>query len=330
MMNEAIMRFTEQFDWQPHVENATHFNTYKNYIVCGMGGSALAPWLIKYYGAQSGSLMFHREYGLPIIAEDALKESLIILSSYSGDTEEVLDSAREAIERGFSIAMLTKGGRLLKLAQDHNLPYVLIPDMGLEPRMAIGLSMLGIARLMQNIELEDSIRAAGKTIDPAASRDEGQRIAEKLRSKIPLIYSSAANLPLAYIWKIKCNESAKIPAFYNAFPELCHNELSGFDITDSTRALSANIHAIFLEDDTDHPRIQKRMQIASQIFGEKGVPVEHVNLLGEASSVGRLGFEKAFYTALLADWVSLELAQYYHVPDAETPLIADFKRRMAE
>lgn len=328
-MEDAITRFGEQFDWQPHIENAARFGKHKRYIVCGMGGSNLGTWLIKHYSPVT-NLIFHRDYGLPVIGEDALKESLVILSSYSGNTEEVLDSAGTAIECGLPVAMLTTGGKLLKLAQDHNLPYVRMPDAGFEPRMAIGLSMLGCARLMENIEVEESIRVAGKAVNPNASKEEGRRIGQLLRGKVPLVYASAANVPLAYIWKIKFNESVKIPAFYNAFPELCHNELSGFDIADATRSLSSNLHAIFLEDDTDHPRIQKRIQIASQILQEKGIPVEHVNLLGEASSVGRLGFEKAFYTAILADWVSLELAHYYKVPDAETPLIADFKSRMAE
>ena len=323
MMEDSIARFGEQFDWEPAVENAGALGGHERYIVCGMGGSALAPWLIKHYGAKSGSLMFHREYGLPLISEEVLKSSLIILSSYSGNTEEVLDSGRNALEHGFTVAAITTGGKLLDFAREHGLPYVQMPEMNLQPRMAIGLSMLGIAKLMESADLEASIRTAGKAVSPLASKEEGSRIAAVLADKVPLVYSSAANLPLAYIWKIKFNETAKIPAFYNAFPELCHNELSGFDVVGSTRGLLSNMHVVLLEDATDHSQIQKRMQITGDVLRDRGVSIEYIKLVGE-------GFEKAFNNAILADWVSFNLARHYGVPDEETPLITDFKRRMAE
>lgn len=322
MMQDSIARFVEQFDWMPVVENAGQLGSRSRYIVVGMGGSHLGAWLIKQYGPVP-NITIHRDYGLPAVAEDELKDTLAILSSYSGNTEEVLDSGREARERGLSIAVIATGGKLLDFAREHRLPYVQMPDLGLQPRMATGLSMLGLAKLMGNGELEASIRTAGKDIDPMSSREEGSRIAGViLACKVPLIYASAGNLPLAYIWKIKFNETAKIPAFYNVFPELCHNELCGFDAVESTRRLSNIMHAIFLEDAADHPRNQKRMRIAGEILQEKGIPVERVKLVG-------WGFAKAFNAAILADWVSLDLARHYGVPDEAVPLIEEFKHRMA-
>lgn len=314
-LQDTLKRFGEQFDWQPVVENADKLGTFKNYLLCGMGGSHLGAWLITSYG--NVPIQIHRDYGLPAVGPD----TLVILSSYSGTTEETLDAARTGLERGLPMAAISTGGKLIEFAKEHGLPYIQIPDTGLEPRMAIGFSMIGIARLMAHGQLEQDIRTGGKAVDPMAGEAEGKRIGEALLNKIPVVYSSAANAVVAYIWKIKLNETAKIFATCNSFPELCHNELTGFDVYDKTREISKPIHIVFLDDASDHPRIQKRMQVATEMLAERGIAVEH-------SKLGGSGFAKAFASALLADWVSLTLARQYEVPNPETPMVAEFKHRI--
>lgn len=323
-LKDTLARFHEQFDWQPEVANADRLTAHTRAIVYGMGGSHLGAWLIKQYGGLR-DVYIHRNYGFAdefSFAPDT--ETFHILSSYSGTTEEVLNAAQELIAAGNPrVAVVTTGGSLLALAKDAGWPYIQIPETGLEPRMAIGFSLIAIARLLGYASLEAAVRAGGKATDPRAGEAEGSRIGALLEGKIPLVWASAANLSLAFIWKIKFNETAKIPAFCNAMPELCHNELTGFDVVDATRAVSAPLAIIMLEDVQDHPRIQKRMEIARDMLGERGIHVERVALSGD-------GFGKAFENALLADWVSLHLAEHYGVPNPETPLIAEFKKRMAQ
>jgi glucose/mannose-6-phosphate isomerase len=115
-------------------------------------------------------------------------------------------------------------------------------------------------------------------------------------------------VPIAYIWKIKFNETSKIPAFFNVFSELCHNELSGFDVADSTKSLSAQLHVVFLDDEADTQRNKDRMHVAFEVLSERGISATHVPLTGA-------GFGKAFESVLLADWVSLHLAKTYNVPN---------------
>lgn len=322
-VEEALRKFPEQFEWEPHAEYNEVLRPHKYYLVCGMGGSHLGAWLLKRYG-DLPNIFIHRDYGLPALPPDIMNDALVILSSHSGTTEEVLDSGRAALERGLPIAIATTGGKLLEFAREHALPHVVTPRSGLEPRMAVGYSMLALARLMGNLPLESAIREGGRRADPLAGKAEGARIAEVIRARIPVIYSSAANIALAYIWKIKLNETSKIPACINVFPELCHNELSGYDVADSTRPISERLHAVFLEDFADHPRVRERMRVASEILAEKGIPVERMAL------AGKTGFEKALNSALLADWVSYNLAEEYGVPNPETPLIAEFKRRIGQ
>lgn len=317
---EALRRFPEQFDWQPVVEHNEALKSYPYYVVCGMGGSHLGAWLIKRFG-NVPNITIHRGYGLPALPEELLRSSLIILSSYSGTTEEVLDSGREALKKGLSIAISTTGGKLIEFAHEHALPSVQIPETGLEPRMAVGYSMLSLARLMCNAELEAMIRDGGKAADVMAGKAPGEALAERLKGKIPVVYSSQENVELAFIWKIKFNETSKIPSFMNVFPEMCHNELTGYDVVDSTREISSRIHAIFLDDASDHSRVKMRMQVASDMLGERGIPVEHVPLEGT-------GFQKALAAALTADWASYALAEFYGVPHPDTPMVAEFKKRI--
>lgn len=316
MMEDTLTKFSEQFDWIPRVENQEQLGRHAFFKIVGMGGSHLGGWLLQQYSGLF-NITIHRDYGLPACPDG----TLVILTSYSGNTEEILDAARVAFARKIPTAIIASGGKLLAFAREHYLPHIQIPEMGLEPRMATGLLMIATARLMSNSVLEDNIRAAGKAISPAANKPEAEKLAEKLRGKIPVLYSSASNESLSYIWKINLNETSKIPAFWNEFPELCHNEISGYDVVDSTRPLSAQLAPVFLADYTDHPRVQKRMQILKEILTEKGIPVYEQHLLG-------MGFEKAFRSVLFSNWVSMFLAQYYGVPNPETPLIADFKRRM--
>ena len=322
VMEETLKRFPEQFAWQPEIVNAEKLRVYKHYIVAGMGGSHLGAWLIKNYGGVS-NLTIHRNYGLPAIEPELLDTSLVILSSYSGTTEEVLDTALAASERGLPMAVITMGGKLLEFAREQKLPHVIIPNTGLEPRMAIGYAGIGIADMMLNHGLQKNFRSGGTHVDPMAGQAEGARIGKLLASKIPLIYSSAINLSISYIWKVKFNETAKIPAFCNSFPELCHNELTGFDVVDSTREISSHMYALFLDDETDHERIKVRMKVAGEMLREKGIQVERVKISGQ-------GFAKAFSAALLADWITLELARTYGVPNPQTPMVAEFKKRIAQ
>jgi glucose/mannose-6-phosphate isomerase len=220
------------------------------------------------------------------------------------------------------MAAVSLGGKLLEFAREKEIPFIQIPDTGLEPRMAIGYAMLAIARLMGNETLETAIRDGGEHVSVSEDQRVGLSLAEKLIGKVPLIWSSGKNLPVAYIWKVKFNETSKIPAFCNHFPELNHNEFTGFDVVDSTRPVTGNFHVIMLADPKDHPRVQKRMALSKTMLEERGIPVDMIQMHGEH-------FQKLFAASLLGDWVSLGLAEHYGVPNPETPLIAEFKKRIA-
>jgi glucose/mannose-6-phosphate isomerase len=314
-MEETITKLHTQFSYVPEVVNIDQLGVYKHYVVAGMGGSHLAAGILKMW-KPGIEVYVHKSYDLPPFDESFLEESLCIASSYSGNTEEVLSFAEEALERGLPLAVIATGGALLALAQKHHLPYIQLPNDGVQPRCALGYSLIALATLTNEPGCVSDMHRLGETFRAVTYRTHGETLAEELGSKIPVIYSSLDTMPVAYNWKIKCNETGKIPAFYNIFPELNHNEMQGYD------AVQAPVHFIVLRDANDHPRIQKRMEVLSDMLRERGYGVSVVVLEGPTV------LEKVFASLATADWMALAIAERGGQEPAAVPMIEAFKKRL--
>ncbi len=318
-MEEAIKKFATQFNFDPEVQNTEHFKPAKSFVLAGMGGSHLAAGLLKMSDPDL-DLYIHRDYGLPALSHKKFATSLFIASSYSGNTEEVLDFAEKAFEKKYSVAVVALAGKLIDFAQKNNLPYIQLPNVGIEPRSALGFSLIALAKLTSNEKLVADLRALAFHINPLKREDEGRALAKKLEGKTPIIYSSRRNVALAYNWKIKFNETGKIPAFYNIFPELNHNEMTGFDVIDSTRQLNEKFHFIFLKDGLDNPRISKRIDTTKKLLEDRGFATSVLEVGGESF------WENIFNNLLLADWTALYVSRFYGTEAEQVPMIEEFKK----
>ncbi|MBI3273806.1 MAG: hypothetical protein HYZ69_01545 [Candidatus Colwellbacteria bacterium] len=319
MIYNAIKNFHVQFDYAPVVENRERLKTYEKYIVAGMGGSHLAADCIKTWNPYAPVQVFS-DYNLPPLSDKELSESLLIANSYSGNTEEVVDFFNQAVERRFPLAAVSVGGKLLQLAKDVKIPYVCMPDTGIQPRLALGYNILALLALMKN---ENGLREAARLaneLDASEFESAGAALAERLRGYVPIVYSSAQNIAIAYNWKIKFNETGKIPAFYNVLPELNHNEMTGFDVKDSTKKLSDNMFFLILSDSDDNPRILKRMEMLEKLYGDRGLPVETIMLEKEGG-----GLYKIFSSLILADWTAYYTAKQYGTEPEQVPMVEEFK-----
>lgn len=322
MITEALNAFPEQCVWVPEVHNAERIPEKRNVIVAGMGGSALAAGILRMRYPDL-DLTVHRGYGLPAMSGDLRKESMLIASSYSGNTEETLDAFESAHAAGIPVAALGVHGKLIARAAALGIPYVTLPDTQIQPRMALGFSLKGLLALLKKENGLHEVASCATALEPRETEQKGIALAELLKERVPVIYASGENEPLAYVWKIKYNETAKIPAFANVFSELNHNEMTGFAREGKTRALSAGYAFLFLKDAHDHARIAARMEITKALYEEKGFAV--IEVLLEGSGI----FEKALRTAYLADWTAYALANYYGVEPEQVPLVEEFKRRIA-
>ena len=347
-MYDSILKFAEQLTFVAEVKNGHVDSAGKKIILAGMGGSHLAADMLRFANPHL-DIFVHNSYGLPDLPHEVLVESVLIASSYSGNTEETLDflscSLREgfrpsvitvfrqmqsltldflscSLREGFRPSVIASGGKLLSLAKAESLPYIQIPDTIIQPRVAVGESFIALLTLLNQVHLLEEMRIVSKTFKPKTLEGEGKRIADMLKNRIPLIYTSLEHHTIAYNWKIKINETARIPVFMNVFPELNHNELAGFML--DTSAPQAPFTLVLLTDDKDDSRVSKRMNITEDLLKEKGIPCIRVPL------VGANPLEKAFTSLVLADWTAYHLALAYNLNPDENPAVEEFKKRMKE
>lgn len=321
-MSEAILDFPKQFEYKPAVENKRNFVKKNKFIVVGMGGSHLNGDMIQRLYPDF-PVVVHQDYGLPNIPAQELKKSLIVCSSYSGNTEEVLSAYKEAQKKDLALAAISIGGKLIGYAKKDGVPYVQMPDTGIQPRSALGFSFMGLLKILgREKELREMSKLA-KLLKPKPIEPKGKALAKRMKDRIPIIYSSRKNWTIAWNWKIKLNETGKVPAFYNVFPELNHNEMNGFDVTARSRHLSERFYFLILKDNSDHKKIQKRMKVVEKLYKDRNLGVETLELKGKTSA------EKIFNSLILADWIAVYTAQLYGLESEQVPMVEEFKKLIA-
>lgn len=323
MMKDAILGFNKQFAFIPKIENKSKLKKYKKFIVLGMGGSHLAADVLQ-SSHPALSLVIHSDYGLPALPVSEIKQSLIIASSYSGNTEEVIEGFEMARKKKLPLAVIAVGGKLLELAKKHQVPYIELPNTGIQPRSALGFSFMALLAMMNEKKGYQEAQKLTKQLQPKKIEILGKNLAEKLHGTVPVIYTSSQNKAVAYNWKIKLNETGKIPAFYNIIPELNHNEMTGFDIAPSTKELSKNFSFVFVFDQEDHPRNIARMKILQKLYHDRGLQTEMIPLKGKTR------LEKIFSSLLLADWTAVYLAEHYGLESEQVPMVEEFKKLIAK
>ena len=259
-------------------------------------------------------LRVHQDYDLPLI----FKDTLVIASSYSGNTEEPISSFTEAVKRGLPLAVISTGGKLLELAKEHKVPYIQIPDTGIQPRAALGFTVKALLQMVGEKELLEESSSLATLLHATSFEEQGKALAKTLQGKIPIIYSSRRNFAIAYNWKIKFNETGKVPAFYNVFPELNHNEMAGFGVEE----LNKPFLVILLQDEKDDPRIQKRMEVLRRLYQDRGLIVERISLAGSFQLL------KVFSSLVLADWTAYFTALIHGADPEQVPMIEEFKKQI--
>lgn len=315
IMKDAILNFSSQLTWQPVVEGGV-IPSAEQFILCGMGGSALAGGLILACDSNL-PLTLHRDYGLPFKSEIDRMGTLVIVCSFSGNTEETLDAYRSAKTANRPIIVVTSGGELLNRAQRDNVPRIIIPDATIQPRLAMGYFLKALALITGAEVIGQAIESVDGQLDSTATETEARAIAHRLTGRIPLIYSSGRYEAVGYFWKIMLNETAKIPAFTNVIPEQNHNELASFS---GKPIIPFSIIALTSPD--DHPRVARRFTLLGNILSPSGVTVETILLVGASST------ERVIRSVFLASFVAFTLALARGVDPSAVPVIENLKRQL--
>jgi glucose/mannose-6-phosphate isomerase len=283
--------------------------TFNAVVLSGMGGSAIAGDIVRSYlsGKIQIPFLVQRHYRLP---EFVNRKTLVICSSYSGNTEETLSAYDDAISKGAKLIVMTTGGELNAKAGADKVPVARIPN-GLPPRAALGYSFAPLLTIISRLGLcdppaDDIHRAAAAMRDrlkqclPESENNACLDLAKKIHGTIPVIYAEQDHLD-AVAWRFKgqISENAGCLAFVSVFPESNHNELVGWD---ELYGLDKKLTIIMLRDSQDHRRIRARMDIVSQYLEAKGYKV--VNLKVENGE----GLTKIFLWIQYVDFVSYYLA----------------------
>ena len=231
-----------------------------------MGGSALPANLLKTYLSVSKTnfnipIKINRDYSLPSIVDE---NWCGFFDSYSGNTEETLAAIKEAEKKRMKqIIVLAHAGKLQEIAIKKGYTFIEIPDYS-QPRMSYGFIIGALLKVFHNsklieLDIEELKSDVNKCLIEMPNFETlGQDLAGKTKGKIPLIYSSNVWKYVAMVWKINFNENTKTQSFWNAFPELNHNEMVGF------KNLIAEYKNIILMDSAEHEQIKKRMEIAKK------------------------------------------------------------------
>ncbi|OGN34492.1 MAG: hypothetical protein A3I39_02775 [Candidatus Yanofskybacteria bacterium RIFCSPLOWO2_02_FULL_47_9b] len=292
---DLILNLPNQFKYQPEIINADKLRPFKHIIIAGMGGSRLAPDILKMLRPDL-DIHIHSNFGLPVVRDDA--NTLVIANSYSGNTAETISVAQEALKQGLPLAIVASGGKLIEFAAANHLPHIVIPEQNLPPRTAIGYSLVALAALLG---LDRDIFAGWQTPVSDELVQQSKDIAEILQGGIPLIYCADQYKELGYVWKTILNETAKVPAFCNRYPEFFHNEIASYD---STLAKQLRVLVIGAN--------QERLL---NFLKEKNIP--HTNIVFDSNIASAI---------ILVHLTALALAEIAGMDPLSTPAIDEFKK----
>jgi glucose/mannose-6-phosphate isomerase len=298
----------------------------ENVVVLGMGGSGVAGDVLA---AAAGPflpvpIIVSKGYELPAFVGES---SLVFAVSFSGNTEETVEVASAAAVEGARVVAITRGGDLGHLAGSWGAPVVAVPPDIPQPRAGVGALAVPALIVLEEMGL---FPGAQQWVDLAieqlrARRDEltadgnvAQQLAKRIGRTLPVVFGGGhLGAVAASRWKNQINENAKLPAFWNTHPELCHNEVAGWgQHGDLTRQVFTIVN---LRHDFEHPQVMRRFDVVDDMLREVVASVEEVRAEGEGHLAQLLDL------VMLGDFTSLHLAAQEGLDPGPIPALEHVK-----
>ncbi len=304
-------------------------------VFSGLGGSAIGADFIRSYLAYDlmVPIFVNRHYRLPKFVDE---KTLLIVSSYSGETEETLSAFKQGLGTGAKIMAITSGGELARQALANSFPVIEIPG-GMSPRAALGYSVLPLLVVLSKLGFKEAYRPqefkeAQELIQKLSNSEYGTNVPfEKNKAKqlafsclnhFPIIYSGPDYLDVVALrWRGQIEENSKALAFHHVFPEMNHNELVGWK---NPADLLKKTVVFILRDSADHKRIQMRMDLTRKIVGQ------YAHSVTELLTQGKGFLSRMLSLVHLGDWISVYLAVLYQVDPTPVEVIQYLKSELAK
>ena len=301
-------------------------------VILGMGGSAIAGDLLRALAALESPvpIFSHRAYDLPLLVDD---RTLLIVSSYSGDTEETLSAFQAALGTGANKLVITTGGRLLADARADGVPAFVFHYES-TPRASLGYSLMPLLAIAGKLgivaekgaDVAEAVGVMGNLLrrigeDVPLAENPAKQLATRLQGRLPVIYGAGLLSGVARRWKTGLNETSEMWAFYEELPEANHNAIVGYGLPE---AIARAAFVVFLQAPSLHPRVLLRYDYTRRALAEAGVESETVEATGSSP------LSHILSTLFFGDYVGLYLAILNEVAPAPTAVIARLKQRLAE
>jgi len=318
----------QQLEYNFEVEGELPIGDISNVVVAGMGGSALAALLLTSWPSINLPFQICRDYDLPSYVGP---NTLVIASSYSGNTEETVSCLNQAMELKAKIVVMAGGGKLIDIAKDKKLVYITLPPAG-QPRFAALYGLNALVTLFCKLNLVPSgtineLKDAAKFVKQstaewgpmvAKSNNIAKQYAYEVIGNTPVIYAGQFLFPAAYKWKISFNENAKNVAWCNQYPEFNHNEFLGW----SSHPLDKPYRVFDLRSSIDNPQITKRFEISDKLLSGRRPSAIVVNAKGETK------LQQLLWTVALGDFVSIYTAILNGLNPTPVDLIEKLKKQL--
>ena len=330
-LRQVILEAVDQIHHQYIIENLPESiqQKFDNIVINGMGGSALPAELLSETFSQytvdnsAYPVYINRDYSSSKYITDS---SLILAISYSGNTEETLSSYESAVATGSVVIAMAAGGALIQRAKELSQPYVVIPNPSpdFQPRYATLYILKAIIEVLIQFGVlsdiaRDKVINLVNQINPKDFESQGETLANTIKGNTPVIYATCEYKLAAHLWKIKINENAKTPCFWNYVPELNHNEMVGFTNP------QANFQFVLLQNEVETSRNIKRFSKLKQLFESRELSVVNVIVPDFGNKLANL-----VAMTLIGDWTAYYLALSYGIDPTPVDMVEEFKLLMKD
>jgi glucose/mannose-6-phosphate isomerase len=301
-------------------------------IVAGMGGSAIGGELLKDWARDKIAVPIEvcREYSLPAYAD---KNTLVFVVSYSGETEESLSVFLDAIKRKCMTVCISSGGVLHEFAEKLNVPCLRVPS-GMAPRATLPYLFMPLPMLLEKIglvsdvtsEISETIKILRQVSDSNSPEkllndNFSKKLASNICGTVPVVYGFGVYRAVAQRLKTQFNENSKVPAKWEFFPELNHNEIVGWE---AVRELAKYFSVILIRDNDESEAMRQRIEATKELICKESVKVFEVH------SVGKSKLAKMSSVICTGDFTSVYLAIMRGIDPTPVKTITLLKEKMKQ
>ena len=326
-MNDYINDFTNHLTEAMEIGDASNLKKldkkFNNILICGLGGSGIGGTIINDIISSKANIpiLATKDYSIPNFVDE---NTLVIASSYSGNTEETIYALEKCQNRNTEICIITSGGKLKTIAEENNYNHIIIPG-GHPPRAMFGYAFTELFYVLNHYGIIDNSFKSDFTnsisllnSEKEDIQDKAMELAKKMYQKTPVIYVAQGFEGVAVRFRQQINENSKMLCWHHVVPEMNHNELLGW------RTNINDLAVVYFRNKSDFDRNQIRMDINRKVISK------FTNNITEVWSKGDSQIENTLYHINLGDWVSWYLSEMNNVDAIEIDVINFLKGELSK